>query len=118
MKFPTGGTAREPKGRLGETPRPTVSLDERRSCNAGVVIPAHMDLLWNGNIPEFFVPAEHAGGSRAAKRRTCRRCLNVWFKAFFVVGRRTMEDREYMCLALAVAERGVGWVSPNPLVGA
>ena len=29
-----------------------------------------------------------------------------------------MEDREYMCLALAVAERGVGWVSPNPLVGA
>ncbi|WP_297209310.1 bifunctional diaminohydroxyphosphoribosylaminopyrimidine deaminase/5-amino-6-(5-phosphoribosylamino)uracil reductase RibD [uncultured Flavonifractor sp.] len=29
-----------------------------------------------------------------------------------------MEDREYMALALSLAERGVGWASPNPMVGA
>ena len=29
-----------------------------------------------------------------------------------------MEDREYMALALELAERGVGWASPNPMVGA
>lgn len=29
-----------------------------------------------------------------------------------------MEDRQYMAQALALAEKGVGWVSPNPMVGA
>ena len=29
-----------------------------------------------------------------------------------------MEDRDYMALALSLAERGVGWASPNPMVGA
>lgn len=29
-----------------------------------------------------------------------------------------MEDRDYMALALELAERGVGWASPNPMVGA
>ena len=29
-----------------------------------------------------------------------------------------MNDCDYMRLALTLAERGVGWVSPNPLVGA
>lgn len=29
-----------------------------------------------------------------------------------------MEDREYMRRALALAEKGVGWTSPNPMVGA
>ncbi len=28
------------------------------------------------------------------------------------------EDREYMCRALALAQKGCGWVSPNPMVGA
>lgn len=29
-----------------------------------------------------------------------------------------MDDSSYMALAVELAERGVGWVSPNPLVGA
>ena len=29
-----------------------------------------------------------------------------------------MEDRDYMALALELAERGMGWASPNPMVGA
>ena len=29
-----------------------------------------------------------------------------------------MNDQEYMRMALRLAERGAGWVSPNPLVGA
>ena len=29
-----------------------------------------------------------------------------------------MEDRDYMATALSLAERGVGWASPNPMVGA
>lgn len=29
-----------------------------------------------------------------------------------------MEDRDYMALALSLAERGVGWASHNPMVGA
>ena len=29
-----------------------------------------------------------------------------------------MEDRDYMRLALELAERGLGWTSPNPMVGA
>lgn len=29
-----------------------------------------------------------------------------------------MEDRNYMALALSLAERGMGWASPNPMVGA
>lgn len=29
-----------------------------------------------------------------------------------------MEDRDYMAMALSLAERGVGWASPNPMVGA
>lgn len=29
-----------------------------------------------------------------------------------------MEDRDYMALALELAKRGVGWASPNPMVGA
>ena len=29
-----------------------------------------------------------------------------------------MDDCDYMRLAAELAERGVGWVSPNPLVGA
>ena len=28
-----------------------------------------------------------------------------------------MDDSSYMALAVELAERGVGWVSPNPLVG-
>ena len=43
--------------------------------------------------------------------------LNRWFRASFF-RRRTMNDCDYMRLALTLAERGVGWVSPNPLVGA
>ena len=29
-----------------------------------------------------------------------------------------MSDEEYMRLALHLAEKGCGWVSPNPMVGA
>ena len=29
-----------------------------------------------------------------------------------------MRDRDYMRLALELAERGLGWTSPNPMVGA
>ena len=29
-----------------------------------------------------------------------------------------MNDLDYMKLALALAERGRGWTSPNPMVGA
>ena len=29
-----------------------------------------------------------------------------------------MEDRDYMALALALAEKGAGWTCPNPMVGA
>lgn len=29
-----------------------------------------------------------------------------------------MEDQDYMALALSLAERGMGWASPNPMVGA
>ena len=30
----------------------------------------------------------------------------------------TLDDKDYLRLAAELAERGVGWVSPNPLVGA
>ena len=29
-----------------------------------------------------------------------------------------MTDQEYMALALQLAEKGAGWTSPNPMVGA
>ena len=29
-----------------------------------------------------------------------------------------MKDTDYMALALSLAERGRGWTSPNPMVGA
>ena len=30
----------------------------------------------------------------------------------------TLDDKDYLRLAAELAERGAGWVSPNPLVGA
>ena len=29
-----------------------------------------------------------------------------------------MDDRKYMALALELAKKGLGWTSPNPMVGA
>ena len=43
--------------------------------------------------------------------------LNVLFRAFSF-GDDDMSDEEYMRLALHLAEKGCGWVSPNPMVGA
>ena len=43
--------------------------------------------------------------------------LNDSFRAFSFGG-NSMNDAEYMCLALALAERGRGWTAPNPMVGA
>ena len=43
--------------------------------------------------------------------------LNVLFRAFSF-GDDDMHDEEYMRLALHLAEKGCGWVSPNPMVGA
>lgn len=44
--------------------------------------------------------------------------LNVLFKAISFVWRQVMTDTDYMRLALELAERGCGWTSPNPMVGA
>lgn len=38
--------------------------------------------------------------------------------AFCLEGRDNMKDEAYMELALRLAERGKGWTSPNPMVGA
>ena len=35
-----------------------------------------------------------------------------------VEGKKRMRDEEYMRLALELAEKGCGWTSPNPMVGA
>ena len=29
-----------------------------------------------------------------------------------------MEDKDYMRMALSLAKKGMGWTSPNPMVGA
>lgn len=43
--------------------------------------------------------------------------LSFWFRAFDF-GVIAMNDNEYMGLALKLAEKGCGFVSPNPMVGA
>ena len=43
--------------------------------------------------------------------------LNDSFRAFSFGG-NSMNDAEYIRLALALAERGRGWTAPNPMVGA
>ena len=37
---------------------------------------------------------------------------------FVILGGDDMNDRAYMRLALQLAEKGCGWTSPNPMVGA
>lgn len=41
-----------------------------------------------------------------------------WFRAFYLPEVRNLEDQEYMQYACVLAQRGCGWVAPNPMVGA
>ena len=81
-------------------------------------MPAHMDELWNATIPEFFFLSRD-------KNHMCAGCplyhdaLNAGVQGVSVCQEAyIMNDAEYMRLALSLAERGVGWTSPNPMVGA
>ena len=52
-----------------------------------------------------------------ASRVSFRLALNGSFRAFSFGG-DTMNDKDYMRLALQLAKKGCGWTSPNPMVGA
>ncbi len=47
-----------------------------------------------------------------------RLALNIFVQGFFSFGGNTMNDKDYMRLALQLAKKGCGWTSPNPMVGA
>ncbi|MEG2013996.1 MAG: hypothetical protein RR063_12500, partial [Anaerovoracaceae bacterium] len=69
-------------------------------------------LLWNDFIvPELFVAKLYV------ILHICFRALNFCSR-HFLFWRCWMTDCTYMKLALELAERGCGWVAPNPLVGA
>lgn len=44
--------------------------------------------------------------------------LNGFVQGTFLLEAKAMKDIDYMALAVALAERGRGWTSPNPVVGA
>ena len=53
------------------------------------------------------------GGCSAFSRRSEPLVQSIFFSEAM-----TLDDKDYLRLAAELAERGAGWVSPNPLVGA
>ncbi len=108
MRFPTGGKAHEPQGMI----RCDSEADSKVWMKEDTKYLHKKCLCWN-NCSEmiFHFRVLYFTGYSGA--------LNSMFKALFLQERNfLMEDQEYMKMALKLAEKGCGFVAPNPMVGA
>ena len=52
------------------------------------------------------------------ERETADMACTIWIKIYEKKEGMDMTDRDYMSRAIELAKHGIGWTSPNPVVGA